>query len=203
MTGSSPRVRGKPSRSGGRSAPPGLIPARAGKTPRRAGGPVCVWAHPRACGENDLGDPGFIEALGSSPRVRGKHHDRNQLRRQQGLIPARAGKTWRVLTGTWLLQAHPRACGENVRGFRPAGAGVGSSPRVRGKLHHWVLFLGRPGLIPARAGKTEAARAAYRPGRAHPRACGENHWGIPVMSRAHGSSPRVRGKRPDAPDWDD
>ena len=71
----------------------------------------------------------------------------------------------------------------------------GSSPRVRGKRAGFPPCGGGCGLIPARAGKTEAARAAYRPGRAHPRACGENHWGIPVMSRAHGSSPRVRGKR--------
>ena len=157
VPGSSPRVRGKLARllvAGGEGR---LIPARAGKTGISGPAWSSPWAHPRACGENKSRSLAGLMMRGSSPRVRGKHHPRRRRSRRDRLIPARAGKTWRVLTGTWLLQAHPRACGENVRGFRPAGAGVGSSPRVRGKRRRRGLRIVLGGLIPARAGKTIGA----------------------------------------------
>ena len=50
-------------------------------------------AHPRACGENDTMSPGEYTRAGSSPRVRGKPEDEADLRGDQRLIPARAGKT--------------------------------------------------------------------------------------------------------------
>ena len=50
--GSSPRVRGKPEQVARQRAHPGLIPARAGKTPGRTGRGPAGTAHPRACGEN-------------------------------------------------------------------------------------------------------------------------------------------------------
>ena len=70
--------------------------------------------------------------------------------------------------------AHPRACGENSPLGKYAGSPVGSSPRMRGKLHNLPRATGDSGLIPAHAGKT--ARG------------GEEQ-------NAHGgSSPRMRGK---------
>ena len=192
--GSSPRVRGKRGVGVRGADAAGLIPARAGKTrcsPRAA---AAAWAHPRACGENSWPCSWPGRSRGSSPRVRGK------LRRcacgtwAPRLIPARAGKTpWRASTRRrgW---AHPRACGENsTRRPRPSGGG-GSSPRVRGKLDVLRGQRPRPGLIPARAGKTGAARPATRTPRAHPRACGENEVAGAVIPVARGSSPRVRGK---------
>ena len=70
--GSSPRVRGKRPGLQRHPARRRLIPARAGKT---APGPsiFCAsWAHPRACGENEIFFPALISSTGSSPRVRGK-----------------------------------------------------------------------------------------------------------------------------------
>ena len=50
-----------------------------------------------------------------------------------------------------------------------------------------------PGLIPARAGSTSAARVFIASSRAHPRPCGEHigaiFWAPPIA----GSSPPVRG----------
>ena len=71
--GSSPRVRGKLLGVGRVPVPPGLIPARAGKTLPCGHTEYCPEAHPRACGENGWleGSAGGVE--GSSPRVRGKH----------------------------------------------------------------------------------------------------------------------------------
>ena len=111
--GSSPRVRGKRDHGLLRRGPPGLIPARAGKTSggraaRRGGS-----AHPRACGENAVVVAYNKSEAGSSPRVRGKHLRGENVRLSNGssprvrgkprfrvrnrlrprLIPARAGKT--------------------------------------------------------------------------------------------------------------
>ena len=71
-TGSSPQVRGKPSRPRRRTHPERLIPAGAGKTP-------CIHlrarqntAHPRRCGENEGTITSNAIVYGSSPQVRGK-----------------------------------------------------------------------------------------------------------------------------------
>ena len=98
-TGSSPRVRGKPIKSGAQAVWGWLIPARAGKTRRaRMAGvsprwliPACAGktarppsarasrrAHPRVCGENKGGPPPLDRRTGSSPRVRGKRREENQ-----------------------------------------------------------------------------------------------------------------------------
>ena len=72
---------------------------------------------------------------------------------------------------------------------------MGSSPRVRGKPHVAKIAPQLERLIPARAGKTQAAPLlkAFTP--AHPRACGENPNFLAVDAKSEGSSPRVRGKQ--------
>ena len=194
MRGSSPRVRGKRSSRTDRDRPRRLIPARAGKTPLRHHRPHQRWAHPRACGENNVRKALNVLAFGSSPRVRGKLPALGRVEAHRGLIPARAGKTSRRGAsgrGTW---AHPRACGENIAPGRVAARHSGSSPRVRGKRHVHKTCWQHVGLIPARAGKTARRSGSGRRRSAHPRACGENH-GPACRSRANlGSSPRVRGK---------
>ena len=72
IVGSSPRVRGKPSRRSMLVWVRGLIPACAGKTSHRANGYLQPWAHPRVCGENDVNTTTAAFHAGSSPRVRGK-----------------------------------------------------------------------------------------------------------------------------------
>ena len=175
LVGSSPRVRGKRRPRGRRPHPRRLIPARAGKTLFA----VCmslVW-------------------LGSSPRVRGKRRSCRGFGAEGGLIPARAGKTAHYSTALSHSAAHPRACGENRIGLAGTRGSLGSSPRVRGKHGPVLARALRAGLIPARAGKTSAARARGAWVWAHPRACGEN--GVLRRHRVmhEGSSPRVRGKR--------
>ena len=91
--GSSPRVRGKRAPHKGRVGKRRLIPACAGKTEFHAMPPRSKVAHPRVCGENQDGDALALPALGSSPRVRGKLHDRHHRLGRAGLIPACAGKT--------------------------------------------------------------------------------------------------------------
>ena len=171
-----------------------LIPARAGKTGPGAGSTRTPWAHPRACGENDLYRSHLIRSRGSSPRVRGKQGRCWEGVGAEGLIPARAGKTSTVAACWPKTEAHPRACGENIHLDQGARLIGGSSPRVRGKLRDKKKGKERRGLIPARAGKTSARCPSPQSPQAHPRACGENLESRSIAPLAIGSSPRVRGK---------
>ena len=196
-SGSSPRVRGKPAAASTFPALSGLIPACAGKTRgcSRAGTPRP--AHPRACGENDVHAEASVRFEGSSPRVRGKRAPPSSAGHRGRLIPARAGKTRKPPASPPPETAHPRACGENDVPAAPVLPQLGSSPRVRGKRGHPPGHRVGAGLIPARAGKTARGGRPPRASRAHPRACGENRHCEGGAHGERGSSPRVRGKRPE------
>ena len=192
--GSSPRVRGKRDRRRHRDRRPGLIPARAGKTPSGEPRPRGRGAHPRACGKNARLTLWPPARRGSSPRVRGKLFACVVVWGLWGLIPARAGKTPVDEAEQYLTEAHPRACGENLHRSGPVPPHRGSSPRVRGKPTGRPWHRGGGGLIPARAGKTIYEPHAHGAWGAHPRACGENSASDPPWLGSTGSSPRVRGK---------
>ena len=99
--GSSPRVRGKLGQRREGTPLRGLIPARAGKTPRRPTTCCRARAHPRACGENNVEQDWISFTRGSSPRVRGKPVQAAVAALAMGLIPARAGKTRRWAAVMW------------------------------------------------------------------------------------------------------
>ena len=196
MAGSSPRVRGKRQAHAPGAAAGRLIPACAGKTSTPAWPGTRPPAHPRVCGENSPRVWRRTIQTGSSPRVRGKLPCCPLPSRLARLIPACAGKTRPAPTPGRDGEAHPRVCGENITAALDIISGVGSSPRVRGKQGGVVDSASAGGLIPACAGKTSPSPARTRPPPAHPRVCGENR--LPRLPRAltMGSSPRVRGKRP-------
>ena len=195
VKGSSPRVRGKRHRRVVDGVERGLIPARAGKTPRGGRHDRHGRAHPRACGENTTPTPENARAVGSSPRVRGKRGRGREGRRLRGLIPACAGKTTEPTPSRENWRAHPRVCGENAYSRATRSASSGSSPRVRGKLVQQGQILVRHGLIPACAGKTLRLLGRRRGPGAHPRVCGENQVLRVAVDPESGSSPRVRGKQ--------
>ena len=112
----------------------------------------------------------------------------------QGLIPACAGKTKGCHTLPIREWAHPRVCGENEAVLACRLYGVGSSPRVRGKLLLHVLVAAEHRLIPACAGKTTLSPTSIPRQTAHPRVCGENRGPLVASAPKWGSSPRVRGK---------
>ena len=93
--GSSPLTRGKRQRHGHGTAPPGLIPAHAGKTECCLVGSAGGGAHPRSRGENSLVVLRGAGPRGSSPLTRGKQCFLAFGERDIGLIPAHAGKTSR------------------------------------------------------------------------------------------------------------
>ena len=93
VVGSSPRMRGAPSRPSQDWKVRGIIPADAGSTcqqpePGSAGGD-----HPRGCGEHSSQSSSFTCEVGSSPRMRGALRGYLLLNQLHRIIPADAGST--------------------------------------------------------------------------------------------------------------
>ena len=132
-SGSSPRMRGKPSARGMGSAHTRIIPAHAGQTQSRPHPRHPATDHPRACGANNHGRFQITHRTGSSPRMRGKRGFRHLRKDTVRIIPAHAGQTPLVLPTVPLGTDHPRACGANPRCSASRNRYCGSSPRMRGK----------------------------------------------------------------------
>ncbi len=135
----------------------------------------------------------MIAGIGSSPRVRGTAVCRCDHRYSQRFIPARAGNSTFAGCSSMRAPVHPRACGEQSVAFAFAALMVGSSPRVRGTGHRHSDRPAVARFIPARAGNSPS-RPRPPPRRpVHPRACGEQRFGVNQQHPGFGSSPRVRG----------
>ena len=173
---------------------PRLIPAWAGKTPRRRRSHHQRPAHPRVGGENYTNKATINGQSGSSPRGRGKLEPCGKRRPYVRLIPAWAGKTQNFTSQDVDMRAHPRVGGENEIGCGVMFAACGSSPRGRGKLASRRNSATPNGLIPAWAGKTCNPWCLRRLIPAHPRVGGENARAFAGEHEGDGSSPRGRGK---------
>ena len=111
-------------------------------------------AHPRSHRENRSDMQEFLNALGSSPLMRGKRIKHLLEAVPRGLISTHAGKTAYVVT--------------------PWCYAEGSSPLTRGKRRLPASGALRDGLIPAHAGKTSQSSVHRACPRVHPRSRGEN-----------------------------
>ena len=193
--GSSPLTRGKQWLAMLGNEIGGLIPAHAGKTRAGARGWWPSAAHPRSRGENILPCELSHKFVGSSPLTRGKRGSGSRPRRNQGLIPAHAGKTPSPKSKAARSRAHPRSRGENAVSFEPSESRKGSSPLTRGKRDLLLDLDLKAGLIPAHAGKTHENVGLEKTVGAHPRSRGENlpdRFPRPLL---RGSSPLTRGKQ--------
>ena len=199
ITGTSPRMRGKPE-----ALLPALIrvrniPAYAGKTQPHFHRPRQAEEHPRVCGENNYSNAGLRMAEGTSPRMRGKRVRDALSMEIVGNIPAYAGKTSQASINSCCLSEHPRVCGENPKPHGNVTLVGGTSPRMRGKLVHDVLFVQLRRNIPAYAGKTREVFSLADDFQEHPRVCGENVHDHVKQHIDCGTSPRMRGKLPNQP----
>ena len=194
VLGASPRLRGKPSRSGEDGSGWGCIPAPAGETGEFSEPPPLDRVHPRACGGNVDRPPRPGCLSGASPRLRGKPLLPVALLPVARCIPAPAGET-RLERGSGRLQpVHPRACGGNRRTVRRRLIRWGASPRLRGKRRRGGRSPAPRGCIPAPAGETSRSRGTAGGGAVHPRACGGNRGAALDRAGRSGASPRLRGK---------
>ena len=239
LPGSSPRGRGGLRQLVDATPFGGLIPARAGRTPKARTATRCAGAHPRAGGADashpirpsrfrgssprgrgghrrssvpHSGErahpraggadakflPKITPALGSSPRGRGGHGRVPRRVSGRGLIPARAGRTPHSRGPPRCGWAHPRAGGADAGWFGRMRGAWGSSPRGRGGRPDVRGAADHPGLIPARAGRTQRRSVIADARRAHPRAGGADGAVLPRDGSQRGSSPRGRGGRGEA-----
>ena len=193
--GSSPRLRGTPLSPYPDINRRRFIPAPAGNTDARCPAAPAGSVHPRACGEHRKGWSGHRHDAGSSPRLRGTHLKPAKHDAPRRFIPAPAGNTLTPLLEYKPAAVHPRACGEH--GSNPAAhaVGGGSSPRLRGTLHHDHARRSRLRFIPAPAGNTGRGTLTLTCPPVHPRACGEHRRAARTRLYGSGSSPRLRGTR--------
>ena len=151
-SGSSPRLRGTAAKLRRRPAPGRFIPAPAGnrwlRCTRHPNRPV----HPRACGEQCLRRQYRTRWDGSSPRLRGTEPCGTQQKLRCRFIPAPAGNSSSAVPWAFFSSVHPRACGEQIDQRCRAMVSGGSSPRLRGTVHHVTRFLPSSRFIPAPAG---------------------------------------------------
>ena len=68
---------------------------------------------------------------------------------------------------------HPRVCGEKAVCHADAAAGVGSPPRMRGKVLAKMAKVDGAGITPAYAGKSALVFDTAIIRKDHPRVCGE------------------------------
>ena len=152
----------------------GIIPAYAGNT-----GTVLRLVcgrrdHPRVCGEHIETIAVAVAVMGSSPRMRGTHGGFQIRPWVDGIIPAYAGNTWRVVRSVGMCRDHPRVCGEHINPVLVMFCLTGSSPRMRGTLLLNALDSKASRIIPAYAGNTSSPFPRLRRSRDHPRVCGEH-----------------------------
>ena len=154
LSGSPPRMRGKPFQTFLLFRYMRITPAHAGKTTAASGRGLAAKDHPRACGENELRMLAEAIDIGSPPRMRGKLNPIGSFDSQRRITPAHAGKTLEGPRRGSRKKDHPRACGENDAFPIFAPHSIGSPPRMRGKLTHDNCRVYLPRITPAHAGKT-------------------------------------------------
>ena len=171
--GSSPLARGLRPPAAQRTVRAGIIPARAGFTPRGPSPPS--WRR------------------GSSPLARGLRSGRVGRLGGSRIIPARAGFTRSASAGAGSAADHPRSrgvyplwrtCRWYPRGSSPLARGLRGRPPRRG--------LGRR-IIPARAGFTRMCAGGMSGVWDHPRSRGVYRRMPKSITSSPGSSPLARG----------
>ena len=124
-----------------------------------------------------------------------------ELSNAVGITPACAGKSAAQSLDRLCAGDHPRVCGEKVSGGNRHQEGLGSPPRMRGKVISSLQCDFLSGITPACAGKRKRSRLQRSGTGDHPRVCGEKMCIQCSKSIPQGSPPRMRGKgkgtRPD------
>ena len=195
VMGSSPLARGLPVVHVDDRASQRIIPARAGFTTRPGRRRCGRSDHPRSRGVYAYLIRGLRADDGSSPLARGLLVAGAQRRREDGIIPARAGFTHPTWTPARYVRDHPRSRGVYWAGSPAPSPPPGSSPLARGLPDPARIPAAGRGIIPARAGFTRSeCRGSWR-SRDHPRSRGVyRRTGCLSCSRI-GSSPLARGLR--------
>ena len=150
----------------------GIIPARAGFTGQAGLAKIDALDHPRSRGVYAGRITSNLERPGSSPLARGLRRSTTAVRKEAGIIPARAGFTYVYVSKLGAMQDHPRSRGVYLLIGSTAARHSGSSPLARGLLSTDLLDRKTVGIIPARAGFTGRSRRSRASAPDHPRSRG-------------------------------
>ena len=197
-SGSSPLARGLRGNSTPSTAPPRIIPARAGFTAESQRKVRTQEDHPRSRGVYMTPGGQRPMSSGSSPLARGLPSSPSPINRKERIIPARAGFTAESQRKVRTQEDHPRSRGVYMTpgGQRPMSSG--SSPLARGLPSSPSPINRKERIIPARAGFTGGSRPRGRTRRDHPRSRGVYCYIASAVGAKQGSSPLARGLPLDA-----
>ena len=193
ISGSSPLARGLPPEADALIPDEGIIPARAGFTPRTAVRMRWTRDHPRSRGVYGLSYPHTPSAAGSSPLARGLLVVESAGVAAGRIIPARAGFTAQCRPIDCKPTDHPRSRGVYASSEPWPRMRAGSSPLARGLLPLRGLPPESSGIIPARAGFTPTRWRRGSRGWDHPRSRGVYGLIYAWNNSETGSSPLARG----------
>ena len=132
----------------------GITPAYAGKTKNSVSSSLSSVDHPRLRGKDPIRRIKAISKIGSPPLTRERPFAFQRIFLTGRITPAYAGKTPLNPQHAELGQDHPRLRGKDSLCVTTTGAGWGSPPLTRERLHclKYTMFLLR--ITPAYAGKT-------------------------------------------------
>ena len=116
---------------------------------------VHAWDHPRSRGVYLSTTHDSVISQGSSPLARGLPGPDHLIEKPLGIIPARAGFTYRTATARLCPSDHPRSRGVYTLWAVTLLRNAGSSPLARGLLRLRRLRVRLMRIIPARAGFTD------------------------------------------------
>ena len=108
-----------------------ITPARAGKTPLQAMNAAEYQDHPRSRGKDIYHRPVFHFLCGSPPLARERHPVLYSPLDKTGITPARAGKTYLLLSVAASTGDHPRSRGKDCCPIMEGRCTLGSPPLAR------------------------------------------------------------------------
>ena len=193
IKGSSPLARGLHLDPVRRPAPLGIIPARAGFTLASRSATVANADHPRSRGVYHSDYSFSSSTRGSSPLARGLPVPKGTINFEARIIPARAGFTRFSASSGVGLKDHPRSRGVYNKRDQTQTIPRGSSPLARGLLLLDYDEAPIGGIIPARAGFTDATLKFKNTLSDHPRSRGVYRSSSIRLRTSVGSSPLARG----------
>ena len=195
LSGSSPRVRSRPSGVSYRITPQRIISACAEQTQTIERQITLGRDHLRVCGADTFVSTTVPPMVGSSPRVRSRLRVFVRARTHVGIISACAEQTVTVTAVPTLRRDHLRVCGADEIAPPIAPVMPGSSPRVRSRRDEAGCVGTRRGIISACAEQTVPVPAPVTPAWDHLRVCGADRIVEGRNPQDRGSSPRVRSRR--------
>ena len=195
MSGSPPRVRSRPWRSGVGRGRTGITSACAEQTTSPEHVLNTSRDHLRVCGADHSSHETNPRMVGSPPRVRSRPRRATSSATSPGITSACAEQTPSASRDRLCLRDHLRVCGAD--GDRPGRSRrhEGSPPRVRSRHHVPLFFCSSAGITSACAEQTRHLQRQCCGREDHLRVCGADVTEQSGKAVGNGSPPRVRSRR--------